>query len=188
MSVFREQPPWLVAAMAGTAVMLVLIFGPLGLPGRIKFLYKVRLPETRWSYSHRSIEEFASKTKEQGIRTYRRQLRWDILFALLFSASLVALIDALWGRSLDADQAGFRWVVWIPAVYAVFDLAEDVVLLIATGDKNLSWPGDVPSLRAGAGLVATGRIFTRLKWVSVGVALFWVVVGGVSLTLFGPGR
>lgn len=189
MTFFGEQPPWLVAANIGVALMLVLIFGPLGLPGRIKFLYKTGLPEVDWLhlYSRTSLEEFARKVGRDGLLTYRRALAWDILFAVLLTASLVTLIDGLLARSLDGNQELLRWAVWTPAMYAFFDIAEDAVLLRATNGRSLTWNGEVPNLQVDDRVVGVAGVFTRLKFVFIGLSLLLVVVGAVSLAMFGPG-
>jgi hypothetical protein len=189
MTFFGQQPAWLIAADVGVAVMLVLVFGPLGLPGRIKFLYKAELPEVDWlhRYSRTSLEGFARKVGRKGLVTYRRALGWDVLFALLLAGALVAVIDGLLARSLDRGQELLRWAVWIPAMYALFDVAEDAALLRVTNGSNLSWNGEVPDLHADGSLVWMAGAFTSLKFVFVGISLLSVVAGAVSLALFGPG-
>ena len=189
MTFFGEQPAWLVVANVGTAIMLAVIFGPCGLPGRINHLYKAKLPEVDWlhRYSRASLEGFAGRVGHSGFLTYRRALAWDILFAILLGASLVALIDGLLGRSLDSDQELLRWAVWTPAMYVFFDIAEDAALLRVMERKSLIWNGEKPHLQVADGSVRAAGVLTSLKFVFVGLSLVFVVVGAVSLALFGPG-
>lgn len=194
MSILVDQPAWLVAAIFCTAIMLVLIFGPLGLPGRLASEYGARAPETSWghlalhgTYSPASIEGFARKAKTRGMRMYRRALRWDLLFALLFSASLISLIDGLLVRSLDASQSAFRWVVWTPIVYLMADVAEDMLLLRLTSPANLTWADQTPTFRPGARILSVTEACTWFKYVFVLLSLGLVLVGGALLATFGPG-
>lgn len=188
MTYFVAQPVWFTVVCAVLLVLLYVGFVPLGYPGRIDRRYGTKIPEAHWLYSRRDVEEFLRRLGPGGLQLYRLQLWWDIPFAILLAAPMVAILDATWATSLD-DASPFRILVFTPIVYAVVDIIEDALLLTVTSHVRFKTgeteeqahqePCADPEL-LGLGSLIAAQAATALKFLAVGGSLALVLVGGVK--------
>lgn len=187
-----SQPPWLLAASVGATVLLWLGFQTLGFPGRLRKGFQaedVKSPEKRFGYSPAELASFAEKIGPKRLGEYRRGLVWDLLFAVLLGAFLLLLIDGIFIRSLDASQGRAWWLLWLPALYAICDVGEDLLLRAAINPANIKPPDPGPNAKASlvsSGAASRASKLTRMKFLFVGASILVLVAGAVNLALFGP--
>ncbi len=168
------QAPWVSVTSVAFAVALAVGWIQFGLPGRLRREYKTAVPEARTNYSPESVNKFLAWIGTRGIALYRLELGWDILFAISFGGLLTL---AARGLLLPHIHDGSRWrlVLWVPALYAVLDVLEDLLLLYA-----VPWPPDngKPIPEVSRGVVSLARWVTRGKYVSVVTSGALILVGG----------
>jgi hypothetical protein len=135
----KAVPAQVIVGVVCFAILSYVGFVPLGLPGRIKARFGLRIPEAG-RYSLGYVNDFVGRLGSRGVSTYRRQLAWDFVFAVMLGLSLwFVTIQAwalVWGRGSRLPYL----VGLIPLAYVVFDVAEDVTLLIAVRSSNLCLP------------------------------------------------
>jgi hypothetical protein len=127
------------------AALLYVGFVPLGLPGRIRSLFDRRIPEAG-RYDLKYVNDFVARLGAEGVSIYRRQLLWDIPFAILWGLTLAFLVFHAWTPVWAQSSRLPYLMAFIPVFYLVFDLAEDVTLLIAIRPSNLCLPPRAPYL------------------------------------------
>jgi hypothetical protein len=188
MTYFIAQPAWLTVAFGVIAVLLVYGFVVLGYPGRIAHRYGVKVPEASITYSRQEVMAFLRTIGPSGLRTYRIQLGWDMVFAILLMVPLVAILDAVLATSLPGDSA-WRILVFLPVVYAAVDVLEDVLLLGAVrrvrylrsdgSEPDPDEPCEELEVRDLGSLVAA-QAATFIKFVAIAGSLALIAVGGVN--------
>lgn len=114
----------LVALLTGA---LLTLYGPYG---QLEALTGLEPPEERVAGSTRLIGEFLTALGEPGRELYARALWWDFLVALVVPAALALAVLWLVHR-LPPIWAFLRWLVLIPIGFAVADVAENALLLLA---------------------------------------------------------
>lgn len=135
----KAVPVEVIVGVVCFAALIFIGFVPLGLPGRIKARFGLRIPEAG-PYSLGRVNGFVDRLGRDGLSMYRRQLVWDVMFAALLGLSLYFLTlqawAPVWGRG-----SGLPYLIGlIPLAYVAFDVAEDVTLLIAVRLSNLCLP------------------------------------------------
>ncbi len=139
----KAVPVEVIVSVVCFAILIFIGFVPLGLPGRIKARFGLRIPEAG-PYSLGRVNGFVGRLGRDGLSMYRRQLVWDVMFAALLGLSLYFLTlqawAPVWGRGSHLPYL----VGLIPLAYVAFDVAEDVTLLIAVRLSNLCLPPPPP--------------------------------------------
>lgn len=166
-------------AAIGTLAASALFLG-LGPPAALKRVAgnppeRIRLVRR---YSSEDVAGYLGDPGGKARTLYRLQLQWDLLFLLVYGWGLAFVVDGTFVRSF-ADTGLVRWALLAPAVAAVADLVEDVLLLSVVSRE----PG--PDERFGV-RVTIASIFTLVKWWLVLATLLLIVAGLIILAFFGP--
>lgn len=139
-----------VALLTGTFLNL---YGPYG---QLEALTGLEPPEERVAGSTRQIGEFLTALGEPGRALYARALWWDFLVALVVPAALA--LSVLWLVHRLPPVWGFlRWLVLIPVGFAVADVAENALLLMALAsfpEAASSWTATAASAKLMLGLAS----------------------------------
>lgn len=135
----KGVPAEVIAGVVSFAILLYVGFVPLGLPGRIKAQFGLRIPEAG-GYQLGDMDEFVGRLGRDGISMYRRQLAWDLVFAVLLGLSLSFLTLQAWAPVWAGGSRLPYLIGLIPLAYVAFDVAEDITLLIAVRSSNLCLP------------------------------------------------
>lgn len=179
------EPGWATAGLAIGLVTLTLAYLRSGPVAELNSLTGKSLPEGRpfKSYADDTLQTFLStKLKGGGSRLveqpnirllYRRALRWDVAFALVFGVLLMFILDGTLGVAI-AKPSAYWWLLFIPAGAGAVDIAEDLLLLRATRDEKVD-----PAWTRFASVV------TWLKWGLVALSLVLAVWGALALGITG---
>lgn len=184
--------PWVIVATVGSTVLLWIGFQTLGLPGRLRRQFPERdakTPEKRMGYTPRAVVSFARALGDNGLALYRRELRWDPLFAVLLGAFLLILMEGVFIPSESASGGWASWLLWLPIAYAACDVCEDLLLQAALRPSSLVVLRSTLSekvSRVPAFTVWIASAFTVMKFLFVGVSGIVLVWGGVNLARLGP--
>ncbi len=191
MTYFATQPAWFTTACVIALLILYVGFVPLGYAGRIARRYEVKIPEATPFYSRRGFTEFLQRIGANGLPLYRRELGWDILFAILLAPPMVAVLDAIWATSLE-HGSWLRILVFVPLVIAVVDVLEDALLSFVTSRVRFKSVEDVTGQQtnvkaptAGVEIFASGvfiaaQAATAIKFLSLAVSIALVLAGGIN--------
>ncbi len=163
---------WATVAIAIGLVIFTLAYLQLGPVARLKVLTQKPLPETR-IYTAKDLITYVPPVRD----LYRRQLKWDMVFALVYTCGLFAVLDGTLGTALQSPSQRM-WLAWIPVALGVVDLIEDALLLGVT--SHAVGPGWEPPNWLWAAQTAT-----VLKIVLTGFSLVLILAGAVALGLVG---
>ena len=201
-------PGWLTVAAICAVALLSVGFLSLGLPGQIRRQFATKLPETGARYTVASVEAFIARVGKRGLRMYRRQLAWDMVYALLVSIAFVPILRGLWVSAFVHPGGLLRMSAWaFPAIFLGAELLEDSFLLKALPRADpepdrLSWKQRAlrffkGGLRRGAFrtfskirsafFLLAARWATRAKFAALGVMASLLVGGLVLLWIGGAG-
>ncbi len=168
---------WATLAIAVALMVFTLGYLGFGPVGRLKAKTGQKLPET-WIYNSDKLRDYVA---EAGKDPYRAQLRWDMLFAILYGAGLFVVLDGTLGWSLHQPRRfPLLLLAFVPVAAAVADLLEDVILLRITASA------DTPRWEPAAWLVNLSRGATVAKFVLVFASGGLVLAGAIALALGGP--
>lgn len=187
MTVFPSQAGWFTTLCVIAAVVLYVGFVSIGYPGRIARMYSVKIPEARPFNTIRAFKAFLGHVGEDGVRLYRQQLAWDIVFAVLFAPPMVAILDATWAANLG-NRSWLRILIFVPLIMLVADVLEDVLLLRMTSKGHIKIANVADGKHEAIvkephveirtlGTFAAAQAMTVIKFVSVAAAL-GLILGG----------
>jgi len=170
---------WPTLPIAIGLLVLVVAYIGFGPPAVLKLRTGLRVPEAHpGGYSREDLVGFG---RLAGRGPYRAQLWWDMVFALLYGAGLIAVVNGTLGWALH--PAGRLFLLGlVPFAVIATDLAEDILLLVAT------LPKDPDRWGTPEGLVKAARVITVAKFSLTGVSVILVLAGAVALGVLGPGR
>jgi hypothetical protein len=170
---------WPTLPIAIGTLLLAAAFIGFGPPGVLKSRTGKPVPEA----SPRGYipEDLVWFGQHAGRGPYRAELRWDMVFTLLYGAGLIAVVNGTFGWALRPACRLFVLGL-VPFAVVAFDLLEDALLLVVTG------PEEPKDWGARKGLVAFARVVTVAKFALVGLSILLVVAGAIALALLGPGR
>jgi hypothetical protein len=138
------------AVLAGT---LLTLFGPYS---ELEALAGVEPPEERVAGTAQEIDEFLAVLGESGRAVFARALWWDFLVALLVPAAVALTVMWLVHR-LPVVWRFLRWLVLIPAGFAVADVVENVLLLLAVAsfpETASPWAATATTVKLTLGLAS----------------------------------
>lgn len=116
-----------------------------------------------------------------------------MVFAVLLVPLMVAILDAVWKTSI-VDASPWRFAVFLPVVYGLADLVEDVLLLIATSHvkfnpiESSEGPPNDPCRKmavSGLGWLIGCQVATVIKYLALGASAAFVIIGGVKQVVEG---
>jgi hypothetical protein len=174
---------WTVAAAVGLLLFVIayLGFGPPGvLAARVGAEASARridpppkLPESGFgTYNALSLEAYLALASRP---LYRNQLKWDLLFALMYGVGLVVVLEGTL-RYAVTRPGKLWWVICLPLCAVIADLCEDVLLLVATRSKPVR-----------GSVMGPARASTALKTTFVIASAFAIAAGAVILGIRGHG-
>lgn len=175
------QPGWVTVGVAIGLAAVTVAYVRSGPIGELKKLTGRQLPEGRpfRGYTTETVREFLSSVRDDGssdlsdIRVrYRRALRLDQAFAVVFSFALILILDGTLGVALKSTSP-FRWSLLAPLAAGITDLVEDRMLLRATEVEV----DEVWTSRASKA--------TWIKWTLVTLTLAGVALGAIMLGVSG---
>lgn len=146
--------------LAATPLLWLTGLGMVALAAAIGWLLGTDLPEAGFGYSVDALRHWTERAGPEGLRLYRRvSLGLDTLLPLCYAGFLVGLMRRLLAGLPAATPT--RWLVLLPALAALADLAENLQLVRLTLDA--------PAL--GATPVAWAAASTQLKWTLLALSL-----------------
>ena len=102
--------------------------------GLARYADAVKLPFIHTRFAGYDIEAVRTQSKElgtEGLAAYRRMLRWDLLFPIVYGSALIWTITRLWAL-IAPDTPTCTWVFLLPLVTMVADWSENIILLSQT--------------------------------------------------------
>jgi membrane protease YdiL (CAAX protease family) len=163
--------PWLPIGTTVVLLLAVSTYVAYGPPAHVRKQVGV-LPEAG---SYRL--DLLRLVEERASNAYRIQLYADMGFAAAYSAGLAIVLHGTFGLAL-LDPDALPLFALLPAAAFLTDLGEDVLLLRIM--RRIRRSADVSNL-----LVCAARVFTALKFASVGATIVAVFAGAVALGVAG---
>jgi membrane protease YdiL (CAAX protease family) len=167
---------WSTLPIAIGLVVFVAAYLGFGPPAQLKARARRPVPEANiGGYSTKDVQNFVNSI---GKSAYRSQLIWDMVFALLYGAGLVVVVDGTFGWALK-PSGRLVLLAFIPLAVVVADLLEDALLLgviHSSGNKNWEAPGRLTKFASWV---------TRTKFALTAASILLIVAGGVALGIKG---
>lgn len=159
------------------AAYVFLSFGPLAV---IRQRADGKVPEAGFGYSERKLTEFLSAAGPDGDLMYRRALRYDMWFSVLYGIGWTLALATSFSRVVGDEYRMLRWLTLTPVLLAVVDLIEDSLLLGIVDAQ----PGCHDGLLR-PDLVPVASAVTIAKWLLFALAAGVTVYGYVMLARHG---
>ena len=119
------------------------------------------IPDTLFYYGFETLQTLFSHYGEAGKKVYFQLQAIDMIYPLVYSTLLAALLY------LQFNRSRLTWVIIIPHIAALFDYAENLSLRI----NLIRFPSMHPALADASG------IFTCLKWSLVYLSILLLLIG-----------